>query len=333
MRQLAGVAVTSSLLLLFGCGTSATTSPPTDDPGQMKAQLGLNWYPDAQHGGFYAADALGIYAENQLQVTILPGQPAVPVMQNVAMRRVEFGIANADQVLMARAQGMPVVAVFAAMQTSPRCIMVHRESGITSLRELNQITLALGAGKAFAKFLEAEVDLSQVKIVPYTGSIAPFLADKSFAQQAYVFSEPMVVRNEGADPVTLLVSDLGFNPYTSCLITHEATIRDRPELVRAMVRSVQQGWLRYFEDATATHERIERENSQMDLPSLDFGLQALRPLCLPEGLAPESFGTMAPERWRTLAEQLQKLQLIDDASAWNSAFDTSFLISSDATHE
>jgi NitT/TauT family transport system substrate-binding protein len=218
-----------------------------------------------------------------------------------------------------------VVAVFAAMQTSPRCIMVHRESGISSLRDLKDITLSLGAGKGFATFLEKGGYLSRVKVVPYTGSVAPFMVDKSFAQQAYVFSEPLVVRNEGADPVTLLVSELGFDPYTSCLITHEDTIRTRPELVRAMVQATQVGWTTYFKDAAKTHERILRENKQMDLASLNFGQEALRTLCLPPDTPHDTIGRMDATRWETLAKQLVELGLIDDASAWQSAFDLRFL--------
>ena len=93
------------------------------------------------------------------------------------MGRCDFAIANADQVLLARAQGADVVAVFAAMQNSPRCIMVHEGSGIGSLDHLRDMTLALGDGKAFAEYLKNKVPLTNVRIVSYTGSVAKFLLD------------------------------------------------------------------------------------------------------------------------------------------------------------
>ncbi len=308
--------------LASGCDGSPQSTPSSS---LDTVQIALNWIPDAQHGGFYAADTLKFFEQESLQAKLIPGGPGAPVVQSVALRRVEFAVGNSDQILMARAQGAPIVAVFAAMQNSPRCIMVHRETGITSLAELQDLTLALGAGKAFAKYLQRKLPLTRCKIVPYTGSVAPFLQDSRFAQQAYVFSEPFVVRQRGADPVTLLVSDLGFNPYTSCLFTHADLIRENPERVRRVVRAVQQGWLEYFRNPDPIHQRILEVNPQMDAASLEFGRRALQPLCLPPKITDEPIGWMSAERWQTMNDQLVELDLLPPASDPGEAFTTRFL--------
>jgi NitT/TauT family transport system substrate-binding protein len=306
--------------LLNGCVPAARQPEDSD-----RIRVALNWLPDSQHAGFYAADVFGDFAAQQLSVQIIPGGPAAPIVQNVALKQVEFAVANADQVLMARAQGAPVVAVLASMQTSPRCIMVHRETGILSLHELRDLTLALGAGKAFAQFLQRELPLENVKIVPYTGSVALFLEDKRYAQQAYVFSEPFVVRQHGADPSTLMVSELGFDPYTSCLITHEDLIRSDPDKVRKVVHCIRRGWLEYFRQPRPVHERILTANRQMDLASLEFGLQTLRPLVLPEGQDESVVGSMDPQRWQTLCEQLIQLELLPAGADPTAAYTTQFI--------
>ena len=41
--------------------------------GSTKVKLLLNWYPEAEHGGFYAALVHGIYEKHGLDVDILPG--------------------------------------------------------------------------------------------------------------------------------------------------------------------------------------------------------------------------------------------------------------------
>jgi NitT/TauT family transport system substrate-binding protein len=303
-----------------GCGPSSR-----DRETDSTVQLALNWFPDAQHAGFFAADVFGLFQQHQLRVQIIPGGPAAPVVQTLALRQVDFAVANADQILMARAQGAPVVAVLACMQTSPRCIMVHRQLGIRSLHELRDVTLALGAGKAFAKFMQAELPLENVQVVPYTGSVALFLADPHVAQQAYVFSEPLVAQQQGADPVTLMVSDLGFNPYTSCLMTHEDLIRTDPDRVHRMVDSIRQGWLAYFRDPNPVDERILAANSQMDAASLEFGRTALKPLVLPEGRDESLVGAMEAERWQTLCDQLIRLGLLPEGTDPSTAYTTEFL--------
>ena len=47
------------------------------------------------------------------------------MIPQVAAGRCDFGIADAATILAARAQQVPIVAVFAALQTNPRCILVH----------------------------------------------------------------------------------------------------------------------------------------------------------------------------------------------------------------
>jgi NitT/TauT family transport system substrate-binding protein len=247
-------------------------------------------------------------------------------VQNVALKRVHFGVINADQVLMARQQDAPVVAVFAAMQNSPRCIMVHESSGMKSFEQLQHVTLAVGAGQAFARFLRTHCDLSTVQIVPYTGSIAPFLNDPHLAQQAYVFSEPFLARRQGAQPHCLMVSQLGFNPYTSCLFTHEESIQSERQLVAKMVRASRRGWQEYLRAPEAVHPLIQKDNPQMDLESLKFAAEAIRALCLPEGTAESALGMMTEDRWRTLAAQLVELQFLDAGYDVSRAYTLQFLV-------
>src|SRR3954467_14176987 len=114
------------LLTLAGCSNPPREGPATTASGSgsglKKVKLLLNWFPEAEHGGFYAALVNGYYREAGLDVDIVPGGPTVPVVQQVAGRQVEFGIANADPILFGRAEGAPVIAVMAPLQISPRCI-------------------------------------------------------------------------------------------------------------------------------------------------------------------------------------------------------------------
>ncbi|MEZ6120574.1 MAG: ABC transporter substrate-binding protein [Pirellulaceae bacterium] len=154
-----------------GCSSKKPSVPQSVD-GKIQVEIALNWIPDAQHGGFYAAQALGFFEDAGLEVTLTPGGPNSPVLQKVADAQTPiFGVANADQVLTGREVGMPIRAVLAAMQDSPRCIIVRNSSGITSLHDLKNVTLAVGAGKTFVKYLEKHLDLSGVTVASYTGSL------------------------------------------------------------------------------------------------------------------------------------------------------------------
>ena len=322
MRWMIAIFVWSAGLL--GCtGRSDSPVPAAQD---AEITLALNWFPEAEHGGYYAAVVHGYYEDAGLNVEILPGGQGAPVVQQVASRAVTFGVDNADKVLLGRAQQADVIALMAPLQSSPRCVMVHRQSGIRSFDDLKDVTLAMNDSGAWAQFLRRRLPLEDVRIVPNPTSLALFLRDMRFAQQAYSFSEPYLAEKEGAEPLCLMVSDLGFNPYTSALLANGRMLRERPQTVRKFVAASIRGWQTYLENPEPTNRYINQINPKMDLETLAYGAEALRPLCR-DGLAsPDELGSMSPQRWQTLAEQLVEIELIKPGEADpESAFTTQFL--------
>lgn len=302
MHRLLAVA----LLVFAGCADSEPVpEPAAAGAGKpRKVTLQLNWYPEAEHGGYYAAAVNGYFKDEGLEVEILPGGAEVPVEERVASGQVDFGVANADQVLLLRAQEADLVAVMAPLQTSPRCLMVHESSGAKSFGDLAGYTIAMGEGEPFAAFLLGGVLPADVTVVPYGGGVAHFLRGPKNAQQGYNFSEPFVAKEQGADPKVLLVAEAGFNPYTSCLITRGATAANDADLVRRMTRASVRGWQEYLKNPTPTNAAIHNANPEMSLDILAFGAKAMRPLCLPKGEEGEPFGRMTAGRWEKLAKQM-----------------------------
>jgi len=286
--------------------------------------IALNWFPEAEHAGFYAAEADGLYKAKGLDVQLIPGGPGAPVLQQVATGRVDFGVSNADEVLIARSHGVPVVAVFAPIQTSPRVIMVHEESGIKELSGLKNLTLAIEPQAPFADFLKKKLPLTGVRFVPYTGSVAPFLADRNLAMQAYGISEPHVAIEKGAKVVNLYVSELGYNPYTSVLVVSEKTLKDSA-LVAKVVAASQEGWARYLENAHAADSLLKKVNSQVDQGTLDYGHAELLKLCRNADTDKSGVGAQTAARWNDLRAHLVALGVLKADSpsadlAWTGKF-------------
>lgn len=267
--------------------------------------LALNWFPEVEHGGYYAALVHGEFAKEGLDVTIIPGGPNAPVIPQVATGSVPFGVDNGDKLLLGRAQEADLVAVFAPIQTSPRCILVHEESGIKTFEDLaaaKDFTLAMNPGQPFAQFLTHKYPMEGVRKVPYPGNLSQFLLDKRFGQQAYSFSEPFSAKQNDAKTRNLMLADIGFNSYTSLLIVSRETIAKNPELVGKMVRASQRGWEHYLRDPMQTNAHIHKENSEMSPEILAFGVEDLRPLCATTEATP--VGGMTNDRWAELIQQM-----------------------------
>lgn len=272
----------------------------------------LNWYPEAEHGGVYAAEAAGLYDAAGVDVTIRAGGQGTRVAPELAMGRVEFAFANADDVVLFREEGVDVVAVLAAMQDHPRCILVRADSGVESFEQLQGMTLQRQAGRPFLAFMRSRGLLENVREVPYAGSVAELVTSKETAIQAYSFAEPLLAQQQGVEVRLLMLSDLGWNPYSSVLVTTGSLIREQPELVRKVVSATRRGWQQYLEDPAEGNAAILAANRHgMTAEALQFGSEGLRELALPEGFSLAEVGMMSTERWQTLIDQMAELELVD----------------------
>lgn len=282
---------------------------------QTKAPIALNWVPEPEFGGIYQAKLDGTFAKNGLDVEIRPGGAGAPTWQRVASGQVPFAVASADEVVIARANGADVVAIFTIYQTCPQGIMVHAERGLEDLPAVFKAggTLALEIGLPYGKFLEKKYGFGNVRRVPYTGGIANFMADKNFSQQCFVFAEPILARRQGANPKVFLIADSGYNPYTGVIIARQKFIDENPKAVLAMVESLEAGWTQYLLDPRAANAEMGKLNPAMDEETFALGAEAQAPLVEMEQDDPQPLGQMRLERWQTLVKQLKDLEVIDDA--------------------
>ena len=295
------------LFVLSGCDSS----PKETSRGGTPIRVQLNWYPETEHGGLFQALADGSYEGQGLAVTIKPGGRGAPIGPELALERSQFAIANADDVIIFRQQGMDVVAVMAAMQDHPRCILARKDSGVESFDDLRGKTLQRGES-AFVEFMRSKGILEGVKEVPYYGSIASLVSDPNIVIQAYSCAEPLLAKQKGLDVNLLMVSELGFNPYSSVLVTTGKLIQEQPDLVQRFVDVTRAGWRAYLTDGKKGNDAILAVNQEgMTAEALEFGAAAMRDLAMPDDAPPQSIGTMTAARWEELFGQLEQLNLVD----------------------
>jgi len=292
-----------SAALLAACGKS---------PGKIR--LALNWKPDPQFGGFYAAP----YQSHGLDVEILPGGAGTPTIQMVGAGSAEFGVVSADELVIARSQGNDVVALFAVFQNNPQGIMVHASRKLNSLGDLLKSggTVALQRGLPYARLLEKQFGFEKVKIVPSPGGdISAFLADKNFAQQCFIMSEPLTAKHQGADVQVFPVSETGYNPYTTVLTTSGDFLRKNPDRAKAMVAAVREGWRAYLDDPKPTDQRMNQLNPSMAPEVFAEVAEAQKPFIETDEARRNGLGSMTKERWEALIAQLKGLGDIQKAPA------------------
>ena len=279
-------------------------------------KLALNWVPEPEFGGFYAARETGAFARRGLEVDIQGGGAGAPVVQRVASGQVEFGTTGADELLSARARGMDVLPLFAVYQTSPQGIMAHASRGAKSLADvLASGSLALEPGLPYAAFLKQKYGFDKVRVVPYDGGVARFMTDQSLAQQCFITSQPLEVRRKGVEPAVFLIAEEGFNPYLTIVITRRELWKDQPERVKAFVEAVREGWRAYLDNPAPANAVMGKLNTTLDAETCPAAAEAQRPLIETDETRARGLGTMNRQRWETLGQQLVELGIIEEAPA------------------
>jgi NitT/TauT family transport system substrate-binding protein len=298
---------------------------PAAENGLTPVRLQLDWYPQPEHGGFYAAQMLGYYKAEGLDVTILPLPQYGSVAQLVAAGKADFGLGASDQILEWNSNGLPLVAVSATMQHDPQAIMVHKDSPIQGFKDLEGHTISAQTGATWLKYVTLRYDLHNIRQIPSTLSIANFLADHNYVQQIFVTSEPFFAKQAGAEVRTFLISSSGYDPYRVQFSSRDF-MTQHPDVVAKFVRASIRGWNAYLSDPTATNALLLKLNPALNPAQEAYTAQALRDGGFVTGsdATGGQAGQMTAARWQANYEQLKSLGILqgplDPASAYTLKF-------------
>lgn len=264
------------LVIISFCGAllSCGQAPESKQAGLRQVTFQSDWFPQAEHGGFYQALAKGYYRDEGLDLEIISGGPGAGVLLKVAKGLATFGMFRGDDAILATSRGLPLMMIGATLQHDPQAILVHADSPVQSFADLDGRTVIAAVGMTWIPYIQKKYDIT-FGLIPTSYGLTQFLADKNTIQQCFLTSEPYFARQRGAEVRTLPLSATGYDSY-HVMLTRRGLVRDDPELVQAFVRASIRGWRDYLEgDPTPAHELILTRNNQMTLEHLNFSRQAL----------------------------------------------------------
>lgn len=235
------------LLILLGVGIVSCTQrgeelPPTLEP----VRLTMGFRPDVQFAPMYVTVEQSYDEEVGLNIEF-SHIPETEAVQLVGVNELQFAIVSGEQVLLARAQELPVVYVFAWFQDYPVAVAAPIGSGIHDPADLVGKRVGIpglfGASYiGFRALLDAAgVDESTVTLdsIGYT-QVEALYEGVEDAVVVYANNEPLQLEVLGTPVNVIRVADY-VNLASNGLITNEETIRDNPDLVRRMVLAFSRG--------------------------------------------------------------------------------------------
>ncbi len=313
------------LLTLLGLSAGSISPGSARAADLPKLTLVLEWYPEPEHGGYFCAAAKGFWKAEGVDVEIVGGGPNAFCEKRVSIDENTLGICRGDAVLLAQERGLPVVAVNSYFQHDPQGIMVHENSPVKTLSDLNGQTVAMVIGSTYTSYLVKKLHLDNMKIVPATGSVAQFVRDPNYIQQAYPTAEPYYALKAGVKTRVLPINGSGFDPYR-VIGANRKLLEKHPELIAAFSRGAYKGWMEYYRDPEAIHAVIKKANPNMEDEGMRFSYREMRKLHFIEGEADkgDAFGKIDLARWDTLQKQMLEYgimqQPVDLKAAVSEAF-------------
>ena len=328
----------AGLLLMAGCapppalspGSSAAPSPETTTTQPRELVLGLGYIPSVQFAPFYVAQAKGYFADQGLDVEFQHGLET-DFLKLVGVDELQFAVASGEQVILGRAQDLPLTYVAAWYRKFPVVVFALQEKELAEPTSLEGHRVGIpglfGASLVAWKALvyATGIDESQVSLESIGFTQAAAVSEGQVdAAIDYVVNGPVQLEKAGRPVSVIAVSDYIDLPANG-LVTNERTLQNQPELVQKMVTAMLLG----IQDTLADPDEAfaislqavpeaAGENAAINRAIFDASLDLWQ-------ASIEQLGRSDPQAWQAAADFMLEMGLIDRTLDAQSLFTNTFV--------
>jgi NitT/TauT family transport system substrate-binding protein len=323
------------VLSFSACAPVAPVQTPqsseTATAALIPVTLGVGYIPNVQFATFYVGIEKGFYAAEGLAVTLDYGFED-DYLKLVGVNELQFMVGSGDQVVLGRAQGLPVRYVMNWYTQYPVVIFAKSTAGITKPADLAGKTIGIpgpfGASYvALRGILEAgnltEADI-KLESIGFT-QVAAISEETVDAAVDYGVNGPVVLAQAGIETTQIVLDDYLQMPANG-LVTNESTLQENPTLVAKMVRATRkavQYTLDNPDDAFAIALKFVPEaggdNEAVNRAVFDAVLKAWTPQ------SGQRLGATELTAWQTTAEFMQRIGLVDTLVPAEELFTNEFI--------
>lgn len=317
-------------LPLAACGEKSEDSTGAE---REPLSLTLDFYPNPDHAGIYMAEKLGYFEDAGLDVAIqAPADPSLPIKQ-VAAGRADLAISYEPEVMLAREQGLDVVAVAALVNQPLTSMFWLKKSDVKGVASLKGKTVAYAGIPYQEAFLETILERAglvpdDVKAVNVGFNLIPALLSGSAEAMlgGFVNVEGIDLRERGKSAVVTPVDQLGVPTYDELvLVANPRTLEEDPEKFRLFIAALERGTDAAVEAPNAATMAITEANPDLDPKLTAAEVEATLPL-LAARLEGQPYGYMDPEAWSEFAGWMRDNGLIETLPTAAELLDNAYLV-------
>lgn len=317
--------VLATALSLPGCGKKE----PDAVASKIQLSTRLKWLPGALYLGSIAAKQKGYWSELGLDVKIEPGGFESDPIKLVAAGSNDFGITGAEQLLQARSNGVPIVAIYMELKDSPVGWMTMQTSNITKPEQFIGKKVGAWYGTNSEPTFDAlmnklSIDTKKMTRVPVKFDMNPLYQGQVDVIPVYLNGHPLEARRNGKSVNTVNPRDYGIRLYGNVYFTTEKMIAERPEVVQKFVSGLSRAWTETLKEPKVAIDVLLQAE-----PKLDRGLELEVLTASREfftgGNEKEPLGHMTKERWEEVKQTMSTYSDLPKATVVEAAFTNRFV--------
>jgi putative hydroxymethylpyrimidine transport system substrate-binding protein len=273
----------AAVFALAACGGSGSS-------GAERLDLVLDFFPNADHAGIYAAD----FSRQGLDVKIrTPSDPSAP-LKLLAAGKADLAVSYEPEVLRARDKGAPVVAVAALVRVPLTSIVSLPRAGIEKPADLRGKTVGTAGIDYQSAYLKA-IAPAGVKQRNVGFDLVPALVSGKVdaVLGAYWNYEGIQLRQKGRAPRIIRIEQAGVPTYDELVIAaNERDVRDHPERIRKFLKALAGGTAQLDQHPG---DALLAANKDLDPKLQHASVKATLPYFKPA--AGRRYGYMDPGEW------------------------------------
>ena len=303
-------------ILLFA--SVAEAQKPT-----TKVMFRLDWKPGAQQAVFYYARERGYYAQEGIDLQIIPGSGSSDSVKQVGSKAVDLALADALSMVQAAAQRVPAKSVAVYFQRTPIVLLSTKAKPITDPKQLLG-DVKVGVKKGSATFLGLaamlganNIQMEQLKMVDIGFSVQPLLVKQIDAMMDFTMDGPVAAESAGTAVYELFIADHGVNTYGLTIASNDEFIRAKPELVSAFLRATKKAAQEAGGARQAVIQALAKSADNIDVAREQKGFDRTLPFLTGPGA---EFGSQTEARWQHNIDTAKRLGLVDNAPAPKDVF-------------
>ncbi|WNS77483.1 ABC transporter substrate-binding protein [Bacillus sp. DTU_2020_1000418_1_SI_GHA_SEK_038] len=318
------------VIMLAGCNTGKNEASNGDQKKELEdISIMLDWYPNAVHSAIYVAKEKGYFEDEGLNVKIeMPADTNDP-LKLAATGKVDLAISYQSQLLVSRAEGIPVVSIAAFVRHSLDAIMYKTESGIQSPKDLEGKNVGYPSASVSEAVVASMVendggDMNKVKMTDVGWDLMASLATDNVDALigAYINHEQVLLQKEGYNINVLRLPDFGVpDNYELIIVTGEKTLEKKKASFEKFWRAVTKGHEDVKQNPDAGLKVLldhENDSFPLDAEVEKKSLEVLLPLMDDEN-AP--FGYQDEAVWQEVADWLYESKVINEQVDPKTAFE------------